>query len=158
MRYQCRNSSGSYTVVRRTFGRWCARRRIRQRFRAVGKYGSIAVVERFIRSMKNECTRRLLVPYQRESVRRELALYVEWYNGYRPHEWLGATTPDEVYFDRDRASDAPRIEPRPRWPRGSPCAAPQAEVRGDVGQVVELKVGYLSRRLHLPIVELKPAA
>jgi transposase InsO family protein len=44
------------------FGRWCARRRIRQRFGAVGKYGSIAVVERFLRSMKNECTRRLLVP------------------------------------------------------------------------------------------------
>ena len=141
-----------------TFGRWCARRRIRQRFGAVGKYGSIAVVERFIRSMKDECTRKLLVPYQRESVRRELSFYVEWYNGHRPHEWLGSATPDEVYFDRDRASDAPRIEPRPRWPRGSPCSAPQTEVRGFTGQVVELKVGYLSRRTHLPIVELKRAA
>ena len=99
-----------------------------------------------------------MVPYQRESVRRELALYLDWYNGHRPHESLGAAAPDEVYFDRDRACDAPRIEPRRRWPRGSPCAAPQAEVCGDVGQVVELKVGYLSRRTHLPIVELKRAA
>jgi transposase InsO family protein len=46
------------------FRKWCARRGIRQRFGAVGKYGSIAVVERFIRTMKSECTRRLLlVPY-----------------------------------------------------------------------------------------------
>jgi transposase InsO family protein len=53
------------------FGRWCARRRIRQRFGAVGKYGSIDVVERFIGSMKNECTRRLLVPYDRDAPRIE---------------------------------------------------------------------------------------
>jgi hypothetical protein len=32
------------------------------------------------------------------------------------------------------------------------------EVRGRVGRVVELKVSYLSRRMHLPIVELKRAA
>ena len=139
-------------------GRWCARRRIRQRFGAVGKRGSIAVVERLIRSMKNECTRRLLVPYQRVSVRRELALCLDWYDGHRPHEWLGSATPDEVYFDRDRACEAPRIEPRRHWPRGSPCAAPQAEVRGDVGRVVELKVSYLAHRMPLPIVELQRAA
>jgi len=139
------------------FGRWYDRRGIRQSFGAVGKYGSIAVVERFIRSMKNECTRRFLVPYQRESMRRELALYLEWYNGHRPHEWLGSATPDEIYFDRARASESPRIELRRHWPRGLPCASPQA-VRGKVGQVVELKLGYLSRRVHLPIVELKRAA
>ena len=141
-----------------TFGRWCARRQVRQRFGAVGEYGSIAVVERFIRSMKIECTRRLRVPYRGESVRQELSLDVEWYNGHRPLEWLGSATPDEVDFGRGRDCDAPRIEPRRRRPRGSPCAAPQAEVRGDVGQVVVLKVGYPSLRLHLPIVELKRAA
>jgi len=108
--------------------------------------------------MKNECTRRLLVPYQRESVRRELALYLEWYNGHRPHEALRSATPDEIYFDRDPASESPRIEPRRRWPRGSPCASPQAAVRGIAGQVVELKLSSLSRRMHLPIVELKRAA
>jgi len=66
--------------------------------------------------------------------------------------------PDEIYFDRARASESPRIEPRRHWPRGSPCASPQAELRGKVGQVIELKLGYLSRRVHLPIVELKRAA
>ena len=37
----------------KSFGRWCRRRGICQRFGAVGKYGSIAIVERLIRSVKN---------------------------------------------------------------------------------------------------------
>jgi len=57
----------------KAFGKWCRRRGIRQRFGAVGKYGSIAVVERFIRTLKSECTRRLLVPYERNALHRELA-------------------------------------------------------------------------------------
>jgi len=62
------------------FRHWCDRRGIRQRFGAIGKYGSIAVVERFIRTLKSECTRKLLVSYQRTALRRELALYVDWYS------------------------------------------------------------------------------
>ena len=62
-----------------SFRRWCRRKGIRPRFGAVGKYGSIAVVERFMRSLKNECTRRILVPLQLDTMRRELAFYVHWY-------------------------------------------------------------------------------
>ena len=140
------------------FERWCSRRGIRQRFGAVGKYGSIAIGERLIRSLKNECTRRLLVPYHRNAFRRELAMYVHWYNGHRPHDSLECRTPDEVYFRRRPASTAPRFEPRRLWPRGSPCAGPQAKVRGRTGQRLALSVGYLSQRLHLPLVELRRAA
>ena len=140
------------------FGRWCTRRGIRQRFGAVGKYGSIAVVERFIRTLKTECTRRLLVSYQRAALRRELALYVGWFNGHRPHNTLDARTPDKVYFGRRPACRKPRFEPRRRWPRGSPCAGPQSKVRGRCGQRLELSVRYLSQRRHLPLVELKRAA
>ena len=43
------------------FGRWCRRRKIQQRFGAVGKYGSVAVIERLIRTLKTECTRRLVL-------------------------------------------------------------------------------------------------
>jgi putative transposase len=78
------------------FREWCQRRGIRQRFGAVGKYGSIAVIERFIRPMKNECTRRLIVPCHHTTIRRELALYVDWYNKQRPHDWLDGATPDEI--------------------------------------------------------------
>jgi transposase InsO family protein len=140
------------------FRRWCARRDIRQRFGAVGKYGSLAVIERLIRTIKDDCTRRLIIPYRRDSFRRELSLFIGWYNGQRPHTWLAVRTPDEVYFGKPAACFAPRFEPRRRWPRGSPCAQPQTEVRGRCGARLELRVSHLAGRKNLPIVELKQAA
>src|SRR5712691_10045479 len=103
--------------VAREFRRWCRRRGIRQRFGAIGKYGSLAVIERCIRTLKTECTRRLImVPYRLAAFKQELALYVSWYNGHRPHTRLGAATPDEVYNHRRPEIRAPRLEPRLRWP------------------------------------------
>jgi transposase InsO family protein len=140
------------------FGRWCRRRGIQQRFGAVGKYGSIAVIERLMRTIKNECTRQLLIPYRREPFRRELTLYSTWYNHERPSEALEGRTPYEIYYDLDAACFTPRFEPRRRWPRGSPCAAPQARIRGRRGFRLKLGVSYLAGRKHLPIIELKQAA
>ena len=71
-----------------TFKRWCRKRRIRPRFGAVGKQGSVAVIERFMRSMKTECTRQILVPFGLDAMREELACYVTWYNEHRPHQSL----------------------------------------------------------------------
>ncbi len=96
------------------FGKWCGRRGIRQRFGAVGKYGSIAVIERLIRTVKDECTRRLLVPYRREQFRRELSLFVIWYNRDRPGQALEGRTPDEVYHNLAPACLKNRFEPRRR--------------------------------------------
>ena len=45
--------------VANDFRRWCRRRDIRQRFGAIGRHGSLAVIERCIQTLKNECTRRL---------------------------------------------------------------------------------------------------
>jgi hypothetical protein len=109
---------------RDSFKNWCARRRIRPRFGAVKKYGSISVVERFIRSMKSECTRRLLVPITLDAVRRELALYVVWFNEFRPIQALGGRTPREVYEGLRPANAMPRLEPRARWRERSGCASP----------------------------------
>jgi transposase InsO family protein len=142
----------------REFLRWCRRRGIVQRFGAIGKHGSIAVIERFIRTMKEECTQRLLVPYDRAALRREISLYVSWYNGHRPHSLLEARTPDEVYYGRSPACTAPRFEPRQGWPRGSPCAAPQAPVRGRRSAPLSLRVTHVSGRKHLQIVQLGRAA
>jgi putative transposase len=141
-----------------SFRKWCSRRGIRQRFGAVGKYGSIAVIERLMRTIKNECTRRLLIPYRRDSFQRELTLYSTWYNRERPNEALDGRTPNEAYYFLDAASFAPRFEPRRRWPRGSPCAAPQARIRGRRGLPLKLGVSYLAGRKHLPIIERKQAA
>ncbi len=140
------------------FRKWCVRKRIRQRFGAVGKYGSIAVVERLIRTIKSECTRKLIVPYRCEDFRRELLHFTNWYNQHRPHEFLEGCTPDEIYFGLDPAGSAPRFEPRKGWPRGSPCAAPRTGVQGQCGISLELNVCRMAGRSHLPIVELKTAA
>lgn len=141
------------------FRRWCRRRGIQHRFGAVGKYGSLAVIERCIRTMKTECTRRLiLVPFGLAALRQELALYFAWHNEHRPHTWLRGATPDEVYHSRRWASRMPRFEPRPRWPRRSRCASPQTLVRGQPGIRLELDVGHHRGRQHLPVVTLRSAA
>jgi len=145
--------------IAREFKRWCRRRDIHQRFGAIGRYGSLAVIERCIRSIKNECTRRLiLVPYHLAAMERDLTPYVSWYNGHRPHSRLGAATPDEVYHHRRPAYRAPRFEPRPRWPRRSPCASPQALIRGQPGATLDLAVRYHGGRRHLPVITLTRAA
>jgi putative transposase len=140
-------------------GTWCRQHRIRQRFGAIGKYGSLAVIERFIRSMKNECTQCLaIVPLARAAFVREIDEYVAWFNAERPHSRFGARTPDEIYFGGFPACRRPRFETRARWPRRSPCAQPHALVRGRPGTVVELSVQQCAGRKHLPIVSLKRVA
>ena len=129
-----------------------------QRFGAVGKYGSIAIIERFMRTLKQEGMRRILVSFRRAAFHCDLALFVTWYNAVRPHSSLGARTPDEVYFGKRPACREPRFEPRTRWPRRSPCATPHALIRGQPGVALELVVAYKARRMHLPLVTLKRVA
>lgn len=141
------------------FRRWCFRRGIPHRFGAVGRYGSLAVIERCIRTLKTKCTRRLvLVPYRLAALRLELALYFSWYNGHRSHTSLRGTTPDEIYHGRRWAIRVPRFEPRARWPRRSPCAALQVLVRGQPGTQLQLDIHHHAGRQHLPIVSLRRAA
>jgi transposase InsO family protein len=139
------------------FKGWCRKKGVRPRFGAVGRYGSIAVVERFIRTFK-EGLRRIVVPLRREALRREVDLHVGWYNEHRPHEFLMGRTPDEVYFLRDPANEGPRIEPRARWPAGSPCARPMGVFLGSPGDGVEMEVLFLGGRRRLPVVRLKRVA
>jgi hypothetical protein len=136
---------------------WCLPRGITQRFGAVGQHGSIAVLERLIQTMKVECTRLILVPFQRDAMARELELFFDWYNDHRPHTTLEVRTPNEVYHDLPPACEQPRFEPRPRWPRISPCASPQAPMKSTRG-AVHIRIDFLHGRKHLPIITLKLAA
>ncbi len=43
----------------------------------------MAVVERALRTRKNECTRRILVPPRRGEFHRELISCLDWYNEHR---------------------------------------------------------------------------
>ena len=141
------------------FRRWVKRKGIRPpRYGAVGKHGSISVVERFILTLKQLLRQLPLIPLRRESFRRELVALMQWYNECRPHTTLGGQTPLEVYAGRFPANRKPRIEPRPRWPRGSPCARPWALVGGKPGQRFGATVTFHAKRRHLPIVTLKRAA
>jgi hypothetical protein len=99
-----------------------------------------------------------VVPLRDECFRREVALAVGWYNAARPHTTLGGRTPDEVYYGRFPANRKPRVEPRDRWPRGSPCAQPWALVKGKPGAAIELDVDFEAGRRHLPIVRIRRAA
>ena len=140
------------------FRTWCRRKGIKPpRYGAIGKSGSIAVVERVILTIKCLLSCLLLVPYRREAFLRELTEIVAWYNGSRPHTWLGGKTPNEVYFAKFPANRRPRFEPRSRWPRGAPCAKPWALVRGSPGAKLTLDVSFPGNRKHLPVVTLKRA-
>ena len=145
--------------VAKVFRRWCWRRQIRQRFGAVGRYGSIAVVERLIRTLKSERTRCLVVvPLGQVTIEQELTHWKGWHNAHRPHEALGSRTPDEAYFGLRPACRAPRFEPRICWPRRSPCAAPRVLIRGRPGTRVELQVSFRAGRKRLPVVTLRRTA
>lgn len=124
-----------------------------------GDHTSIAVVERFIRTLKDECTRRLrFVPYNKRAFQNELRLYIDWFNEHCPHMTLKGKTPNEVYRKKRPANQQPRFEPRQHWPRGSPCAKPQTMVKGQSDVKLELEVDFINGRKHLPIVKLKRAA
>ena len=86
------------------------------------------------------------IPLRRESFRQELAVISQWYNGHRPHVTLSGQTANEVYEKRFPANRKPRIEPRPRWPRGSPWAQPWALVGGKPEQLFETTVRFHNKR------------
>jgi putative transposase len=142
----------------KAFKRWCRRRKIKPRFGAVGQYGSIAVIERFIRTLKEDGLRRVLVPLNLRKTRQEVDVIAGWYNTHRPHTALGGRTPDERYRSIPSACRRPRFEPRLRWPSCSPCAAPQAKIRGEPGVRPRLVVDFHQGRRHLPIVTLRQVA
>ena len=144
----------------RGYRRFCRRRGIKLRYGAVGKHGSIAIIERFFRTLKNECTRRILVPFRREAVRRELGLFMRWYNGHRPHGSLDVRIPDEVYYGLAPACEQPRLELRSRWPRRSTCASPQAplDAAGSRAGPARIDVAFVGGRRHLPVVSLRRVA
>jgi putative transposase len=133
----------------RSFKRWCKHRGIRPRYGRIGEPASIAIVERCIRSMKQECTRIILIPMTLAAMRRELRLYVSWYNTFRPHMALAGRTPQEAYSGR--TLNRRRFEPRPNWPhRPLRCR--------NGGDKFRLAVSYIEGRKHLPVIELRRAA
>ena len=93
-----------------------------------------------MKSLKNECTRKMiLISYDIEEFREELSLYITWYNQFRTHEYLKRRTPQEVYSNTPPAK-------MPAFKR--PSEIPEFDV----------KISFLEGRKHLPIIELQRAA
>ncbi len=138
------------------YRQWCNRNAVKPRFGALGQHGSIAVLERFWRSLKTECVRRLLVPLARSAMEEALAAYMRWYIEHRPHEALRGATPGEVLRGESPAAGLPPFEPRARHPlaRGDPAAVFRRPVNGRL----ELVVAPHDGRAFLPVVELRDVA
>ena len=136
---------------------WCDQHGVKPRFGKVGKHGSIAVVERFILSLKDECTRRVKVSFNVAQFEDELSAYIAWFNLYRPHMTLDGATPEEKYSGRTPVHQLFRYETRPDVTAAS-SAQPQAPPIGPKGVKLELDISYFRGRKHLPIFELKRIA
>lgn len=141
------------------FRAWCKRKTgNRPRYGAVGKSGSIAVIERFILSIKEEYLRRRITPMNIGEFRKSLERYVHWHNAFRPHQGLDGATPLEIYFNETPANQQPRFEPRNKWPESSKCAKPQVPLKEQPGIKLKLIVSYYKGDKLLPIIDLKQAA
>jgi putative transposase len=154
-KYLISDKGGQFTAP--GFTVWCRRKRIEPRYAAAGQRGATAVIERFWRSLKEEWLRRGVVPLRRESMRRHVSSYLGWYFEFRPHQGLGGRTPKEVYERRRPANKRARWEPRPKWPKASPCATPRAKPKRSPPFRLAVVVRFHEGSRHLPIVELKRA-
>ncbi|MBI4819402.1 MAG: transposase [Deltaproteobacteria bacterium] len=89
-----------------------------------------AITERLNRTFKSEHTRRVTRPLRRMRRRPQWSRCFRWYHEHRPHESLAGRTPNEVYSGVESANEAPRFEPRARWPSSALCTSPgSAEAR-----------------------------
>ena len=140
------------------FEQWCRRKEIKPRFGAVGKHGSIAVVERLMLTLKQSIAWLTLVPLRRRAFLRELRYLAGWYNSHRPHMTLAGRTPDEAYRRLRPMNRQPRFEPRSQWPRSSPCAKPMILVKGQPGARLACQITFEGKRRGPPIVTLRRAA
>ncbi|MCA9645404.1 MAG: transposase [Myxococcales bacterium] len=128
---------------------WCNRLGIKPRWGAVGSHKSIAIIERFWRSMKAECCRQFLTPLKPSAMQAELDCYAAWFRLHRPHRALQGITPHERVVDN--LPDRVRFEPRPKMPiRGDPVATRRVSS-------VELRVEHFAGRRHLPVIHLEAA-
>jgi hypothetical protein len=92
---------------------------VKQRFGAVGKKGSIALIERLWRTLKDTLGLRLIGPLVAEDLMVKVEIGLLHYAHFRPHQALGGATPAEVYFGRT-PSHLSAIPP----PRGRPGEGP----------------------------------
>jgi transposase InsO family protein len=94
-----------------------ARLNISHRYGAIGRTGSIAIIERFFRTAKGLGGFRLCPPLLRRDLERRLAAVFLYYLWLRPHQGFAGATPAETWLGsqtRRLASPPPRGRPGER--------------------------------------------
>jgi len=137
-----------------SFKAWCLDNGVKNRYGAVGKYGSIAVTERVIKSLKYEYLNRIVVPISQGDMESEVNAWIAWHNEHRPHDRHLGRTPNEIYFKRRAANTLPRIEPRKYAKHSTPCASPRTCIRGRAGVHIKLVLDFLDGNRLLPVVKI----
>lgn len=97
------------------FRRALSRRGVRHRYGAIGRPGSIALIERFFRTLKALASTRARPPLLRADLEGRLAVAFDYYARLRPHQGLGGATPGDVFPGR-RPAHLDAVPP----PRGRP--------------------------------------
>ena len=92
-------------------------------------HGSIAVIERFIRSLKEDYLKRLLIPLRMDALRQEIAGYTQWVNGTPPTRAIRSS-----------------------------CAALYAPPKPGQGTPLTRVIRFADRHKKLPIIERRQAA
>src|SRR5450830_750477 len=103
----------------KVFRRRLERLGVKQRFGAIGRKGSIALIERLWKTLKDTLGLRLLRPSAAEDLAATVEMGFVHYAHFRPHQGLGGATPAEIYFGRT-PSHLSAIPP----PRGRPGEGP----------------------------------
>ena len=70
---------------------------VKIRYGAVGQHGSIAVTERVIETLKYEWLKKVPVIRGYQHLTHLCKSFCEWYNDWRPHEYLGSATPATAF-------------------------------------------------------------
>ena len=74
--------------------------KIKPRFGAIGKHGSIAVTERVIKTLKYEWLKHVAIIKGFDHLVHLCSEFQSWYNNWRPHMTLNGVRPDDVYNGR----------------------------------------------------------
>src|SRR5450830_1551056 len=127
----------------KVFRRRLERLGVKQRFGAIGRKGSIALIERLWKTLKDTLGLRLLRPLVAEDLMETIELGLVHYAHFRPHHALGGATPVEIYFGRTPAHLS-AIPPPPRQAGRGPMDLP-------------FRVDYLAAERLLPVLVRKAA-
>jgi transposase InsO family protein len=116
---------------------------VQQRFGAVGKTGSIAIIERFWKQLKYTLSLRSFPPFFQDDFERRLESWLFFYTNFRPHQGLAGATPSEVFL-RQKPARLYAVHP----PRGKPREGPTD---------IPFEIRFVDSERRLPVLVAKAA-